>query len=121
MNAQTEAVLYLAIMLSVTTIVLMVFAYLMFRRETSSDRIVNKLDAALSSQAIANQARPWHASGPDYRPEHATAYEVRPAWYKGHAFLAWWNGSHWVDFYTREQLLAQDWEWRKLIRISTQA
>lgn len=121
MNQLTEGLLFLGTMLSITGFAMIGFTYLVFRRETSSDRIVKKLDAALSAQAIADEARPWYRPTAYCKPVNVGAYEVRPAWYDGEAFLAWWNGEVWTDFMSREELLAQDWEWRKLVKINTLA
>jgi len=121
MNNLTDGLLFLGVMLSFTGFAMIGFTFFVFRHETASTRIVKKLDAALSAQAIADEARPWYRPTQYCKPVNVGAYEVRPAWYEGEAFLAWWNGDCWVDFMTREQLLAQDWEWRKLVRIATQA
>lgn len=121
MDMHTEALLFIGTLLTVTGLVLAGFAYIMLKRESASKRLEATLESVLTAHAIADQARPWNGPGADFKPVNRGAYEVRPAWYKGKAFLAWWSGSQWVDFDTREHLLAQSYEWRKLVRVSTLA
>lgn len=104
-----NVVLYMAIVLTFSAAVLMAIAYRMFRSESAAKA---KIERRL--EEIIDISCPWNISGYHFRPHNEGAYEVRPDWFKGPAFLAWYDGQYWSDYSTRKRLLSQSFQWRRI-------